>query len=79
MPSFSEKVLSFTILIESGKNLKYVSPKVTDPDAQLGKMKFKMEPEIDCPCFTIKQNNVYITSHNYYNLKNNLFTRIFYF
>jgi hypothetical protein len=33
MPSFSEKVPSFTILLESGKNLKFVSSEVTDPDA----------------------------------------------
>ena len=54
-PSFSEKVPSFTILPESGKDLKYVSPEVTDPDTQLGEMKFKIEPEIDCSCFKISQ------------------------
>ena len=55
MPSFSEKVPNFTVLIGSGKNLKYVSPEVSDPDNQLDKMTFKIEPKLDCSCFKIKQ------------------------
>jgi len=55
MPTFSEKVPDFTVLNESGKNFEYVSPKVSDPDNQLDKMTFKIEPELDCQCFKITQ------------------------
>ena len=55
-PKFSEKVPSFTVLIGSGKDLKYISPELTDPDSQLNDMKFKMEPILDCSCFKIEQN-----------------------